>query len=234
MIISWFSSGVSSFIATYLMRDKVDKIMYQHIDDQHKDSLRFVKDCEITLGKKIEVTQSKYMSVNQACLKFGFINGAKGAKCTVILKKRIRKDWERKNPGKHTYIWGIDIEESKKRVPKIERAMPDHNHIFPLVERNLNKQDCHGMLMKLGIKRPKMYDLGYNNNNCIGCVKGGKGYFNKIRRDFPEKFKERQYLEELIGRSCIKGKFLKDLKLHEGRMSKEILEDCNIFCEINL
>lgn len=31
-----------------------------------------------------------------------------------------------------------------------------------------------------------MYDLGYANNNCIGCVKGGIGYWNKIRIDFPE------------------------------------------------
>ncbi len=36
-----------------------------------------------------------------------------------------------------------------------------------------------------------MYDLGYPNNNCIGCVKGGMGYWNKIRKDFPEVFQKR-------------------------------------------
>ncbi len=33
-----------------------------------------------------------------------------------------------------------------------------------------------------------MYKLGYKNNNCIGCVKGQMGYWNKIKRDFPEAF----------------------------------------------
>lgn len=47
MIVSWFSAGVSSFIATYLMRDKVDKIIYIHIDNQHPDSLRFVNVCKL-------------------------------------------------------------------------------------------------------------------------------------------------------------------------------------------
>jgi len=31
--------------------------------------------------------------------------------------------------------------------------------------------------------------MGYKNNNCIGCVKGGAGYWNKIRVDFPNVFK---------------------------------------------
>ena len=31
-----------------------------------------------------------------------------------------------------------------------------------------------------------MYDLGYPNNNCIGCIKGGMGYWNRIRKDFPD------------------------------------------------
>ena len=33
--------------------------------------------------------------------------------------------------------------------------------------------------------------MGYNNNNCIGCIKGGMGYWNKIRVDFPEVFEKR-------------------------------------------
>ena len=40
-----------------------------------------------------------------------------------------------------------------------------------------------------------MYDLGYHNNNCIGCVSGGMGYWNKIRVDFPEAFERMAKLE---------------------------------------
>ncbi len=59
MIASWFSAGVSSFIVAYIEKENIDKIIYTHIDDQHEDSMRFLKDCEIALGKEIEILQLK-------------------------------------------------------------------------------------------------------------------------------------------------------------------------------
>lgn len=82
--------------------------------------------------------------------------------------------------------------------------MFEYNHIFPLIDSNLTKEDAHGLLDRLGIKRPAMYDSGYKNNNCIGCVKGGMGYWNKIRKDFPDVFEKRAKLEREIGATCIK------------------------------
>jgi hypothetical protein len=77
-----------------------------------------------------------------------------------------------------------------------------------------------------------MYDLGYNNNNCVGCVKGGMGYWNKIRQDFPAVFDARAKLERDIGYSILKDCFLDELDPSRGRMSDEILEDCGIYCMI--
>jgi hypothetical protein len=57
MLVSSFSAGASSFMATYLVKGQVDKIIYVHIDNQHSDTLRFVKDCKVKLGKKIEILQ---------------------------------------------------------------------------------------------------------------------------------------------------------------------------------
>ncbi len=45
-MMSWFSAGVSSAAATKLMIKDIDHIIYIHIEDQHRDTLRFVKDCE--------------------------------------------------------------------------------------------------------------------------------------------------------------------------------------------
>jgi hypothetical protein len=112
--------------------------------------------------------------------------------------------------------------------------MPDFQHRFPLIERGLSKQDAHGILARAGIKRPKMYDLGYHNNNCIGCVKGGKGYWNKIRVDFPDIFAARVKMERDIGRSCINGRFLDELEPNEGRHDAPISEDCGVFCWIEV
>ncbi len=58
MKVSWFSTGVSSFIATYLERNNIDKIIYTHINDQHSDTLRFLHDCERALDEEIKILQS--------------------------------------------------------------------------------------------------------------------------------------------------------------------------------
>ena len=232
MKVSWFSAGVSSFIACYLERETIDKIMYIHIDDQHEDTMRFLRDCEKALGKKIETLQSPYKSVSRVIQQFRYINGVAGATCTRILKKRVRKEWEY---GKTdlTYVWGYDISE-RHRAERLQEAFLEHKHLFPLIDRGLTKEDCHGLCSSLGIKRPKMYDLGYRNNNCIGCVKGGMGYWNKIRKDFPEVFAERAKLEREIGASCINGVYLDELEPDRGRFDDEVLEECSIFCQMVL
>ena len=232
MVVSWFSAGVSSFIATYLEKDNVDKIIYTHIDDQHEDTMRFLRDCEKALGKEIEILQSPYKSVSNVIKTFRFINGPYGARCTDILKRRVRKEWEHEHRNESlTYIWGYDIEE-RRRVERLLESMPQFRHKFPLIEKQLTKDDCHGILRGLGIKRPMMYELGYRNNNCIGCVKGGMGYWNKIRKDFPEVFAERAKLEREIEATCIKGIYLDELEPDRGRIEDEVMDECSIICQI--
>lgn len=229
--VCWFSGGVSSFIAAYLRKDTLDEIFYIDIDDQHPDTLRFLFDCEKVLGKEIQILKSEIENVNDVIKKHRFINSPYGAKCTQILKKKVRQDWEQKQEGEMVYIWGYDSTE-QHRADRLKETMPEYEHIFPLLDENLTKEEVHGMLQRLGIKRPVMYEMGYRNNNCIGCVKGGMGYWNKIRRDFPEVFAERAKIEREIGRSCIRGVFLDELDPYRGRIEDEVMEECGIMCEI--
>lgn len=234
-IVSWFSAGVSSAVATKFALEKYPelKIIYIDIEDQHPDSIRFVKDCENWYKHPITILMSPLKSVANACLRFGYINGVAGARCTQVLKKKVRKEWEAAN-SPTTYIWGMDSSKRERgRALRIDEGMPEYKHEFPLIERNLTKQDAHAILKRAGIKRPMVYDLGYQNNNCIGCVKGSKGYWNKIRKDFPEVFAKRAAMERKIGASCINGCYLDELEPSAGREPNEIMEDCGIMCEIN-
>lgn len=227
--VCWISAGVSSFIAGYLAKD-VDEFIYIDIDNQHPDSMRFIKDCENVLGKEIKILKSEYGDIQTVFRTFRFIASAYGAKCTEVLKKRVRKRWEAEHKEYEiTYVWGFDCDE-KHRADRLEETMIEFNHEFPLIEKMLSKADVHGILDRLGIKRPVMYDMGYNNNNCIGCVKGGMGYWNKIRVDFPEVFEEMAKLEREIGNSCINGVFLDELEPNRGKIQDEIMPDCSIMC----
>lgn len=239
MTACWLSAGVSSFVGGWLVRDAVDKYLYIDIADQHTDSTRFIADCEAALGKKVETLKStEYASVGDVCRSFRFVASAYGAKCTEVLKRRVRKKWEWEHRDYAlTYVWGFDCDE-KDRAERLVDAMPDFEHRFPLIDNGLTKQDAHGICSRLGIHRPIMYDMGYSNNNCVGCVKGGMGYWNKIRRDFPEVFADRAAMEREIGHSILHTDagplYLDELDPSAGRMADEIMEDCGIFCTLAL
>lgn len=233
--VAWFSAGVSSAVATRLAINDIDEVFYIHIDDQHPDTMRFVLECEEWFGKPITILQSDYKSVANAVKSAGgrgYVNGPAGAACTRFLKKRVRKEWEQRHIELHplSYVWGMDANEVQ-RANRIRETMIEFNHSFPLIDRGINKDEAHKILNASGIKRPAMYELGYHNNNCIGCVKGGMGYWNKIRVDFPDVFASRARLEREVGASCIKGVYLDELDPERGRHGGPIVDDCGIMCE---
>lgn len=231
--VSWFSAGVSSAVATKLAIDDIDEIIYTHIEDQHPDTTRFLKECEEWFGKEIQIMQSPYKCVENALLGAGgkgYVNGVAGAPCTRFLKRRVRMEWELEQTEPLTYVWGMDADE-QKRADRLFDLMPEQVHVFPLIENYITKEDAHGILVANGIERPAMYNLGYQNNNCIGCVKGGMGYWNKIRVDFPDIFKSRAKLERKIGGTCIKGVYLDELDPERGRKDMPICGECGILCE---
>jgi hypothetical protein len=234
--VCWFSAGVSSFVAGYLS-EGVDKFIYIDIADQHQDSIRFVKDCERVLGKEIEIIKSEqYANVDEVVRAFGVIKNPfnQFAPCTNVLKKRVRKLWEQQHADfEITYVWGFDYDE-RHRAERLEETMFEFRHEFPLIDKMLTKQDAHAIADRLGIKRPLMYDMGYQNNNCIGCVKGGMWYWNQIRKDFPTVFASRAKLEKDIGASIIKGVYLDELEPDRGRKEDEISTDCGVMCYLNL
>jgi hypothetical protein len=234
--VSWFSAGVSSAVATKLSVTVLDKILYTHIDDQHEDTLRFVRECEEWFGMEVEILSAELPSVEASCRNAGgngYINGIAGASCTKTLKRDVRKKWEREvgRDFRLCYYWGFDYGELG-RVDRVCQSLPEYNHKFPLVEQKIGKVEAHEILKASDIKRPAMYELGYHNNNCIGCVKGGAGYWNKIRRDFPAVFDQRAKMEREIGASCMNGLYLDELDENAGRHNTAILDDCGLLCEL--
>lgn len=224
-------------MAGYLAGD-VDEWIYIDIEDQHPDSIRFIKDCEKAIGKKIEILNSReYRNVEECVRTFGgFRNIANGfAPCTNWLKKRVRKEWEYQHSyDELIYVWGFDLDESD-RAERVIEANPQADHEFPLIDKYLTKKEVHGLFERtFDFKRPEMYELGYPNNNCIGCVKGGMGYWNRIRKDFPEVFEKRANLERLVNHSILKDKngpvYLDELAEDRGNMDTEIFPDCGIMC----
>lgn len=227
MRVAWISAGVSSFLAAYY--GKPDRIVYIDVANQHPDSFRFLMDCQRHLDRPIEFLRDvKHGGSVDVCIeRYRYINGPSGAPCTLHLKKRVREEWERQFTEPITYIWGMDAEEEARAKRLADNS--EFGSDFPLIEKGLDKASCHALLLDMGIRRPAVYDLGYSNNNCIGCVKGGKGYWNKIRKDFPAVFNRRAKQERMVGASCIKGCYLDELKEGEGK-TDEVVPACSFAC----
>lgn len=156
-----------------------------------------------------------------------------------LAKKAVRKEWELEHGDDElTYVWGFDLKE-KDRAERIIEANPQAAHEFPLIDRGLSKEEVHGLFYQLfSFQRPLMYRLGYPNNNCLGCIKGGMGYWNRIRKDFPEVFESRAKLERQLGYAILKDNngpvFLDELDPDRGDMDMEVFPDCGIMCYLSL
>lgn len=239
--IAWFSCGAASAIATVLASIKYGdalEVVYCRVVDEHPDNLKFLYKFSEVTGIPIKVVMNeKYMgSVDEVIEKRNFIKGPRGAQCTVLLKQNVRKQY--KTPEEYNdynQIFGFTTDE-KARAGRFEDNNPDVWTDFILIKHGITKQQCYWMLqVLLGLELPAMYKLGYENNNCIGCVKGGMGYWNKIRVDFPEVFAKRAQQERKVGHAICKDKngpvWLDELDPNRGIFKNDSPGDCGFSCE---
>lgn len=225
----WFSAGAASAVAAKLALQRCGNVVIAYTDpgSEHVDNERFIADCERWFGRTVERLKSeKYADTWQVWRERRYLNGPAGALCTTELKKRQRFDFQQPDD---VQVFGYTVEE-RDRAERFRENNPDVSLWCPLIDEGLRKSDCLAIVERAGIELPAMYRLGYANNNCIGCVKGGKGYWNKIRRDFPETFTRMAVLEREIGRSCINGQFLDDLDPTVGRYADEPNLECSLLC----
>jgi len=236
----WFSCGVASAVAAKKTIEKYGEthnvvIVNNPVVNEHHDNIRFLKDVEKWLGQEIVfATNSNFPSCDIVDVfeKRKYISGNQGAPCTMLLKKEARYQFE-KNNKIDWHVLGFTIEEwqRQKKFNTFERG----NTIPVLITELLTKEDCFKILEKTGINRPEIYDLGFPNANCIGCVKSqSPTYWNLVREKFPEIFEQRAEISRRIGAKLVKRKgkniFLDEL-LPTDKGGKLKTFECSIFCD---
>jgi len=217
-------------------------VVYHDTRSEHPDNERFMADCEEWFSEDrwfpIEIERNsseKYHDIWDVFERERWIVGVQGAKCTKVLKRDPSRTYERPDD---VQVFGFDLSEAH-RVHRF-RANNSHIHLeTPLIDKCYSKARCLEIIAAAGIELPTMYKLGYRNNNCIGCPKGGQGYWNMIRRDFPEVFdrmaKMERHLNAAINKSYVgdglrKEVFLDELDPKAGRGYVEPM-DCGLFCQ---
>ena len=240
-----FSCGAASAVATKLVLGMYGLshevvIVNAFLSGEHPDNRRFLADCEVWFGQPVTVLRDEKYGANhfEVFRRKRYTKGQKGAPCRRALKNDLLDPWRRPDD---TMVLGFDASEGDRFNAWID-SNPEYQAIAPLIDAGLSKADVLAMVERAGIELPVMYRMGYHNANCIGCVKGGAGYWNKIRRDFPAAFEEMAQIEESIGPGArllrhrsgpLKGKrfYLRELDPSSGRYDEEPNISCSAACE---
>lgn len=196
-ILCWFSCGGPSAVAakeTIAECGQSHEVLVVNCDtrpSEHPDNYRFSREVETWLGQQIiEIRSTEYKDVDDVIEKKRYLSGIHGAPCTTELKKVPRFHFALPDDI-HVFGFTADSKE-RKRAKRFELRNPDLILKWTLIEKGITKAGCLARLRQAGIKQPFMYDLGFDNNNCPGCVKSkGAWYWSMIRLHFPEVFKKR-------------------------------------------
>jgi hypothetical protein len=199
-VVVWFSCGAASACAAKLAVAKYPGALIVYCDtlvNEHTDNLRFLQDVERWTGKTVKrIASPKYKSVDEVIQITKYMSGPRGARCTLELKKLPRYDFQLPCD---LHVFGLTADEGK-RITRFEAQNTDLEMEWILRDAGLTHADCLDMLRAAGIEIPVMYRLGFNNNNCIGCLKaGGIAYWARVRRYFPDVFHKRCQQSRALG-----------------------------------
>ena len=196
-VISWFSCGAASAVATKISNP--DNIVYCDTGSEDADNSRFMDDCQKWFGRQIEILKNRdYRDTWEVWEKKKYLSGVSGAPCTMELKVRPRLQYENSDDI-HVFGYTADATDIK-RAQILKENWPQLNIKTPLIDYGLTKASCLSILEDKKIKPPRVYEMGFSNANCIPCVKAtSPGYWVLVRKNFPKEFKRMVDLSRKLG-----------------------------------
>lgn len=160
-------------------------------DSVDADSHRFIDDLERFCGREIvRIRSEQFANVDEVFEKAKFLSSPNGARCTGEMKIVPRMNFQCPSDI-HLFGYAYDRRDIE-RHKNLRINFPFMKYRSPLIEERITKAQSHGIIAERGIRRPRVYDLGFPNGNCIGCVKAGSpGYWAIVRLHWPEVFARR-------------------------------------------
>lgn len=203
--VCWFSCGAASAVASKLTVEKYGQAEVVYCDtavNEHPDNERFLTDIEAWIGVKVRrIRSADYATVDEVFEKTRYMAGIAGARCTTELKKLPRREFEEPDD---IHVFGYTLDE-QSRIEDFEANNPELNVDWILRDQGYHKRGCLETLQRAGVRLPEMYVLGFDHNNCMGCVKAtSPAYWNKTRTHFPVVFARRAKQSREIGARLVR------------------------------
>lgn len=199
--VRWFGCGAASAVAIALdlKANPGGAIAYCETRAEHPDNERFLRDCERWWGQEvIRLRSDEYSDTWDVWERRKYIAGNDGAPCTGMLKVEPRHVFQRADD---VHVFGYTCDKTDVlRARRLAETFFELTIVNPLIDAGLDKSACLSIVGGAGIKLPVMYELGFQNNNCIPCGKAtSPNYWSAIRRHFPEQFSRMSELSRRLG-----------------------------------
>jgi 3'-phosphoadenosine 5'-phosphosulfate sulfotransferase (PAPS reductase)/FAD synthetase len=187
----FFSGGAASWAAGKLAAEKYGAhntvLLFTDTLIEDPDLYRFLEDASKNIG--VSVTRiAEGRTPWEVFRDVKIMGNSRIDPCSRVLKREPAEKWLKENcdPQDTVLVFGIDWTESHRydngegRGVKNRYARLGWPHVEALctLSPTMAKWDVFAWLEREGIKRPRLYDLGFAHNNCGGgCVKAGIGHW---------------------------------------------------------
>ena len=230
--LGWFSCGAASAVAVKLTGAQP---VYCETGSEHTDNERFMADCERWFGSSVtRLSSNRYADTWDVWDKRRWLAGIEGALCTIELKVMPRLAFQRPT-DRHVFGYTADGPDVA-RAERLSATYPELDLQFPLIERGITKAACLAMIERAGIALPPMYAMGFQNNNCIPCVKAtSPAYWALVRQQFPAQFNRMAKLSrDLDVRLCRindERRFIDEIPMDQPTINP-LQPSCDFLCHI--
>lgn len=227
-VIVALSGGLSSAYVAKLAFDEYEKediiLYFNDTKWEHEDLYRFLNDISTHFNHEI-FYDSDGRNPEDVFFDEKFLGNSRIATCSKILKaERLQRFY---NDG-DIILFGINNnEKSKDRDKRLIDLYSNVSRIkkkdcflrFPLIEKNITKEEILNYFQCNNIEIPKLYKLGFEHNNCSGgCVRAGKKQWKLLYEKLPDVFSERERVEREFNEIYDnKYTILKDISLEDFR-----------------
>lgn len=245
--IIFFSGGMSSFTVAHLVKIKYpnDNILLYFTDTLWEDSdlYRFIYEASDKLElpmlyHSVGLTPVQLMAIERFLYNSRVGNCSRKLKmepAAKFLKKGIKPFVEMKynyeflkadiSPLEEGFkadtilYFGIGWDEMH-REDAIKKNWAPFDVQMPLIDEVINNED---VLNLYGIRKPRLYDMGFAHNNCKGrCVKAGQGHYKNLLLKDEKTFQEVKEQEIVLSEYI---RYTKQPQIKSGKCKDYLFKD---------
>jgi 3'-phosphoadenosine 5'-phosphosulfate sulfotransferase (PAPS reductase)/FAD synthetase len=199
-----FSGGAGSWatakrVASTLPEGDRLRLVFADTMTEDEDLYRFLAEAAANVGGEL-VRLADGRDIWEVFHDKRYLGNTRVDPCSKILKRDLIRKWMEENypyPSTVVVYLGIDWTEEHRFTKALPYWAP-YKVRAPMCDAPyLDKGQVLQWMESEGIKRPRLYDMGFPHNNCGGfCVKAGQAHFKLLLEKMPERYAYHEAKEE--------------------------------------